>query len=68
MPGKTFRWGADYHMDMNARDTLFTELGVFGEFQPDVPEEYRHSDLLFLATIQPTLQLTSSSRPKPREP
>ena len=57
MPGKTFRWGADYHMDMNARDTLYTELGVFGEFQPDVPEEYRHSDLLFLATIQPTLQL-----------
>jgi sugar/nucleoside kinase (ribokinase family) len=57
VPGKTFRWGADYHLDMNARDTLYTELGVFGDFQPDVPEEYRHSDLLFLATIQPTLQL-----------
>jgi sugar/nucleoside kinase (ribokinase family) len=57
MPGRTFRWGADYHMDMNSRDTLYTELGVFGDFQPDVPEEYRRSDIVFLATIQPTLQL-----------
>jgi sugar/nucleoside kinase (ribokinase family) len=57
MPGKTFRWGADYHLDMNSRDTLYTELGVFGDFQPEVPDEYRRSDLLFLATIQPTLQL-----------
>jgi sugar/nucleoside kinase (ribokinase family) len=56
-PGKTFRWGADYHLDMNSRDTLYTELGVFGDFHPEVPEEYRRSDLLFLATIQPTLQL-----------
>ena len=48
----------DGHLPLpHARDTLYTELGVFGEFQPDVPEEYRHSDLLFLATIQPTLQL-----------
>jgi sugar/nucleoside kinase (ribokinase family) len=56
-PGQTFRWGADYHLDMNSRDTLYTELGVFGDFHPDIPESHRRSDLVFLATIQPTLQL-----------
>ena len=58
MPGKTFRWGGRYHLDMNTRDTLFTELGVFAEFQPDVPDELPPvADLLFLANIQPQLQL-----------
>lgn len=56
-PGKTFRWGGRYHMDMNSRDTLFTELGVFADFNPDVPPAYRQSDVAFLANIQPDLQL-----------
>src|SRR5438876_11161040 len=55
--GKTFRWTARYHMDMNARDTLETHLGVYAEFHPRIPETYRSSDLLFLANIQPELQL-----------
>lgn len=55
--GKTFAWGGRYHMDMNHRDTLFTELGVYADFHPIVPESYRQSPLLFLANIQPTLQL-----------
>jgi sugar/nucleoside kinase (ribokinase family) len=54
--GKTFRWSGRYHMDMNMRDTLDTRLGVFGDFHPIVPSEYRESELLFLANIQPELQ------------
>jgi sugar/nucleoside kinase (ribokinase family) len=57
VPGRTFRWGGQYHLDMNSRDTLFTELGVFADFQPMVPEAYRRSPVVFLANILPTLQL-----------
>src|SRR6266446_5678561 len=55
--GKTFRWIARYHMDMNARDTLDTQLGVYAGFHADIPSEYRSSKLLFLANIQPELQM-----------
>lgn len=55
--GRTFRWVARYHMDMNARDTLDTQLGVYAGFHPVIPDEYRDSELLFLANIQPELQL-----------
>ncbi len=55
--GKTFRWTGRYHIDMNARDTLDTQLGVYANFHPVIPEEYRHSSLVFLANIQPELQL-----------
>jgi sugar/nucleoside kinase (ribokinase family) len=56
-PGKTFRWGGRYELDMNSRETLYTHLGVFADFHPVVPEEYRQSDVIFLANIQPELQL-----------
>lgn len=55
--GRTFRWVARYHMDMNARDTLDTQLGVYAGFHPVIPDEYRDSELLFLANIQPELQM-----------
>jgi len=55
--GKTFRWSARYHLDMNTRDTLDTQLGVFADFHPLIPDEYRRSPLLFLANIQPELQM-----------
>lgn len=55
--GRTFHWSGRYHMDMNTRDTLDTQLGVFADFHPIVPEEYRKSSLVFLANIQPDLQL-----------
>ncbi len=65
--GKTFRWTARYHMDMNSRDTLDTQLGVYAGFHAVIPEEYRHSPLLFLANIQPELQLEVLEQvPKPR--
>lgn len=55
--GKTFRWGGRYHLDMNTRDTLFTELGVFADFSPSLPEDYRDADVVLLGNIQPRLQL-----------
>ncbi len=65
--GKTFRWIARYHMDMNTRNTLDTQLGVYAGFHPDIPAEYRASELLFLANIQPELQLEVLNQvPKPR--
>lgn len=65
--GKTFRWSARYHMDMNARDTLDTQLGVYANFHPVIPAEYQHSPLLFLANIQPELQLEVLEQvPSPR--
>jgi len=55
--GLTFRWGGRYHMDLNQRDTLFTDLNVFENFNPKIPEFYRNSDLVFLANIDPDLQM-----------
>ena len=65
--GSTFRWIARYHMDMNSRDTLDTLLGVYAGFHPSIPASYRASELLFLANIQPELQLEVLSQvPRPR--
>ncbi len=57
VPGGTFRWGGRYHLDMNSRDTLFTELGVFADFAPSIPQTYDGAEIVFLANIQPDLQL-----------
>lgn len=55
-PGKTFRWGGRYGYDFNARETLFTDLNVFADFDPRIPPAFRQSELVFLANIAPTLQ------------
>ena len=54
--GKTFFWAGKYGYDLNTRDTLDTQLGVFGEFQPKLSEESRAAEMLFLGNIQPDLQ------------
>ncbi len=54
--GKTFFWAGRYSQDMNERTTLATELNVFAEFKPRLPESYRKSEYIFLANIDPTLQ------------
>lgn len=56
-PGKTFRWGGKYDFDLNQRETLFTHLNVFENFDPDLPESFRATPYLFLANIHPDLQL-----------
>jgi sugar/nucleoside kinase (ribokinase family) len=55
--GKTFFWQGRYHDDMNTRDTLETQLNVFEHFEPKLSERSRAADVLFLANIQPGLQL-----------
>lgn len=55
--GKTFRWSARYGYDMNTAETLDTQLNVFASFHPQLPEVYRQSDYVFLANIDPVLQL-----------
>jgi sugar/nucleoside kinase (ribokinase family) len=55
--GKTFRWGGKYHQDINNRDTTFTNLNVFENFKPNIPEPYKNSEFVFLANIAPDLQL-----------
>lgn len=55
--GKTFRWSGRYSYDMNTAETLDTQLNVFANFHPDLPESYRNSEYVFLANIDPLLQL-----------
>lgn len=55
--GLTFRWGGVYHENMNDRTTLFTHLNVFEHFDPHIPAGQRDAEVLFLANIQPSLQL-----------
>jgi sugar/nucleoside kinase (ribokinase family) len=55
--GETFRWGGRYGYDLNARDTLFTDLNVFANFDPTIPERFRETPHVFLANIAPSLQL-----------
>ncbi|PWB79532.1 MAG: sugar kinase [Candidatus Methylomirabilota bacterium] len=56
VPGRTFRWTGEYGFDLNEAKTLETQLNVFAAFQPEIPETYRESDLVFLANIDPDLQ------------
>jgi sugar/nucleoside kinase (ribokinase family) len=55
--GKTFFWKGKYGWDLNTRETLDTQLNVFEHFAPKLSEPSRQSDVLFLANIQPGLQL-----------
>ncbi len=55
--GKTFRWSAKYHYDLNVRDTLFTELNVFEKFDPVIPEKFRKAKFICLGNIDPELQI-----------
>jgi sugar/nucleoside kinase (ribokinase family) len=54
--GKTFFWSGKYHDNLNDRTTLATDLNVFANFRPRLPESFRSSPYIFLANIDPTLQ------------
>lgn len=65
--GKTFRWTGRYGFDLNNAETLQTDLGVFADFVPKIPEGWRKPEKLFLANIHPDLQylvLESVTHPK----
>ena len=55
--GKTFRWSGRYDFDLNVAHTLDTQLNVFADFKPKLPESYRRAEYLFLGNIHPALQL-----------
>lgn len=54
--GLTFRWSGRYGYDMNSRETLETQLNVFADFQPTLPDDYRASKFVFLANMDPKQQ------------
>lgn len=53
---KSFFWHGKYHLDMNSRETLDTQLNVLADFDPVVPEAYRDSEYLLLGNLMPSLQ------------
>jgi sugar/nucleoside kinase (ribokinase family) len=58
-PGKTFHWSGRYdYENLNNAQTLDTQLGLFATFDPRLPEDYRSADCVFLANIDPELQLS----------
>lgn len=57
VPGKTFHWEGRYEGDLNEAITLETQLNVFEKFDPTLPKNYRQSHFVFLANIDPILQL-----------
>jgi sugar/nucleoside kinase (ribokinase family) len=62
VPGKSFFWAGRYSPDMNDRETLATELNVFADFDPKLPESYKSSPYLLLGNIQPALQRAVKSQ------
>ncbi len=53
---KSFFWSGRYHMDLNRRDTLVTDLNVLANFDPILPDKYKKSEFLILGNIDPSLQ------------
>ena len=65
--GDTFRWSGVYSTeDVNQRETLDTQLNVFADFKPNLAEEHRNADYLFLANIDPELQFEVLGQMKQR--
>jgi sugar/nucleoside kinase (ribokinase family) len=65
--GKTFHWSGEYEVNMDNRQTLLTELGVFETFTPHLPDNYKKSPFVLLANIAPSLQahvLDQMQKPK----
>jgi sugar/nucleoside kinase (ribokinase family) len=58
MEGPSFRWRGRYRHDLNSAETLETHLGVFSRFDPRIPDAFANPDFLFLANIDPRLQLS----------
>ncbi|HEY8955544.1 PfkB family carbohydrate kinase [Chitinophaga sp.] len=63
---KSFYWSGRYHMDMNTRDSLATELNVLADFQPVIPESYQGSEFLILGNLTPQVQMSVLDQMKVR--
>lgn len=55
---KSFFWSGKYHLDMNSRDSLITDLNVLANFNPKVPDDYQGAEFLMLGNVMPSLQLS----------
>ena len=63
---KSFFWSGKYHLDMNTRDTLVTDLNVLADFNPIVPESYQGAEFLMLGNLSPNIQLSVIDQLKKR--
>ncbi|MFL5739705.1 MAG: PfkB family carbohydrate kinase [Flavisolibacter sp.] len=65
---KSFFWAGKYHMDMNTRDTLVTDLNVLADFNPQIPDSYQGSEFLMLGNLMPRIQkaVITQLRKRPR--
>jgi sugar/nucleoside kinase (ribokinase family) len=63
---KSFFWSGKYHLDMNTRDTLITDLNVLADFNPQVPDTYQGAEFLMLGNLMPQLQISVIKQLKKR--
>ena len=63
---KSFFWSGKYHLDMNNRDTLVTDLNVLADFNPIVPDSYQGAEFLMLGNLAPNIQLSIINQLKVR--
>ncbi len=63
---KSFFWSGKYHLDMNTRDTLVTDLNVLADFNPIVPDSYQGAEFLMLGNLSPDIQLSIINQLKER--
>jgi sugar/nucleoside kinase (ribokinase family) len=65
---KSFYWSGRYHMDMNSRDTLVTELNVLADFMPTIPANYQKAEFLLLGNLSPQVQshIIKQLHPRPK--
>jgi len=64
--GKSFFWSGRYHLDMNTRDTLVTDLNVLAQFDPKVPDSYQDCEFLMLGNLAPAVQISVINQMKKR--
>ena len=63
---KSFFWSGKYHLDMNSRDTLVTDLNVLADFNPVVPDSYQGAEFLMLGNLDPIIQIKVIQQMKKR--
>ena len=63
---KSFFWSGRYHLDMNSRDTLVTDLNVLTDFKPVIPDSYQGSEFVMLGNVNPSLQISVVQQLKTR--
>lgn len=64
--GKSFFWSGKYHLDMNSRDTLITDLNVLAQFNPQIPDSYQDCEFLMLGNLSPAIQISVINQLKKR--